>query len=269
MTLYPKAERCQSARRTVNVYDKAYLRLQNVIREQILAGDVRPGERLPTERELGERHGVSRITTRHALRVLEEQGLIERLPGKGTFVRENRARKISISEGDYTGSLRRASRQIVRRLVRYEPVQPPREVRDALRLLAGESCVLAVRVDDLDNEPVAYDHAYFLLRHRDSLDPELLVRVDFLARWIDRAGIRLSHSQEIIESVAAGPEAAGLLKIAQGSPLLVTTEVMSDAAGVAVHVAESYYLGDRFRLTETVSAENVLGRQSRAEKQRP
>lgn len=230
-----------------------------MLREQILRGEYSSGDRIPTERELGETYGISRITTRHALRMLEEQGLIQRLPGKGTFVRANRSKKVPITDGDYTGSMRRSSQNILRRLHTFGIEQPPDSVREALGLLPGEACVRAVRVDEIDNVPVAYDHAYFPERFRDTLDDRLLIRVDFLRSWLDRAGVRLSYSRESIEAVRATPEASGLLRVPPNDPLLLTTEVMFDVHGVAIHVAESYYHGERFRLVETISAEKLLG----------
>ncbi len=57
------------------------------LRQQLAAGAFPPGERLPTERELVERFGVSRPTVIHALRDLEQEGLLERRRGAGTFPR--------------------------------------------------------------------------------------------------------------------------------------------------------------------------------------
>ena len=86
----------------------AYNKLYNILRDQILDRTFAPGDKLPTEREICDNFGVSRITSRHALRLLEEQGLVERHRGKGTFVRQTRQKKIPIVDWDYTGSLNKA-----------------------------------------------------------------------------------------------------------------------------------------------------------------
>ncbi|MFE2034335.1 GntR family transcriptional regulator [Streptomyces scopuliridis] len=54
----------------------------------IEAGRIKPGERIPSESELCERHGVARETVRRAVRVLRERGVVETEWGKGTFVRD-------------------------------------------------------------------------------------------------------------------------------------------------------------------------------------
>ena len=64
-----------------------YRQLADLLRRQIAAGDLGDGDRLPSEAQLGEAHGVSRITVRQALADLERLGLVDRVVGKGTFVR--------------------------------------------------------------------------------------------------------------------------------------------------------------------------------------
>lgn len=62
--------------------------LRDAILDRLQSGHWRAGDRLPTERELSERFGVSRTTVRKALLELKQQGLIEQIVGSGTFVAE-------------------------------------------------------------------------------------------------------------------------------------------------------------------------------------
>jgi DNA-binding FadR family transcriptional regulator len=66
-------------------------RIARAIADGIVAGELRPGDRLPSERALAARYGVSRPLVREALRSVEELGLIETRPGRGTFVRSEAA----------------------------------------------------------------------------------------------------------------------------------------------------------------------------------
>jgi DNA-binding GntR family transcriptional regulator len=63
-----------------------YYQLENLLREKIVSGELEPGDKLPTELELIEQYGVSRITVRQALQALADEGLIERKQGRGTVV---------------------------------------------------------------------------------------------------------------------------------------------------------------------------------------
>ena len=69
---------------------------QQELRQAITGGTFRPGSQLPTEAELCEMLGVSRTVVREALRVLEDDGLVARRHGVGTFVRNHPFSKISI-----------------------------------------------------------------------------------------------------------------------------------------------------------------------------
>ena len=65
---------------------RLYEQITEQILSRIMAGELRPGDKLPPERELAEQFGVSRTAVREAVKALHEKGLIEVQPGKGTFV---------------------------------------------------------------------------------------------------------------------------------------------------------------------------------------
>lgn len=65
---------------------KYYLQLVEILSNIIRSGEIREGERLPTEEELCRQHSVSRAVVRTAMQELARQGLVRKIPGKGTFV---------------------------------------------------------------------------------------------------------------------------------------------------------------------------------------
>jgi GntR family transcriptional repressor for pyruvate dehydrogenase complex len=81
------------------VKDRLSARVADRIQDFILTGELQPGDRLPSERELVERLGVSRIVIREAMKVLEERGLVEVRSGSGTFIAQIRPESISESIG--------------------------------------------------------------------------------------------------------------------------------------------------------------------------
>ena len=60
--------------------------IANDMRAEIQAGRLRPGTRLPSETDLGYQYGVSRVTIRHAIKALSDEGLVEAVHGRGTFI---------------------------------------------------------------------------------------------------------------------------------------------------------------------------------------
>src|SRR5436309_12630764 len=67
-----------------------YYQLKEIMRERVRAGEWQPGDLIPSERELGETYGISRMTARQAITDLVNEGLFYREQGKGTFVSQNK-----------------------------------------------------------------------------------------------------------------------------------------------------------------------------------
>jgi GntR family transcriptional regulator len=80
-----------------------YYRLADDIKRQIESGQLKSGDSLPTEGQLGEMYGISRMTVRHGLALLVELGLIESVKGKGSFVTTPRLSQLVVDLGDCTG----------------------------------------------------------------------------------------------------------------------------------------------------------------------
>ena len=78
------------------IMETKYQNLINYIQEQITDGQLGPGEKVPSENQLAERFHISRQTVRKAIGTLEEEGLVQRIRGSGTYVSFDR-RKISRS----------------------------------------------------------------------------------------------------------------------------------------------------------------------------
>src|SRR5262245_4579682 len=74
----------EAVKRTPGLVERTEAQLENLI----LGGSVKPRQRMPSERDLGERLGVSKTVVREAIRSLTAKGLVEVRPGSGTYVRE-------------------------------------------------------------------------------------------------------------------------------------------------------------------------------------
>ncbi|MCZ7663507.1 MAG: GntR family transcriptional regulator [Thermoleophilia bacterium] len=81
-----------------------YYQVMRILKDQIVSGKLAPGEQLPSEAELTESYRVSRVVVRQALQMLEDEGLIFKVKGKGTFVsadvdKEKESLPVGISGG--------------------------------------------------------------------------------------------------------------------------------------------------------------------------
>jgi len=87
MDIIPLDQRLDFPMYTPIQSERLYQRIVEQIEHRIVAGDLKVGDQLPSERELGEQFAVSRTAVREAVKALREKGLLEVLPGKGTFIR--------------------------------------------------------------------------------------------------------------------------------------------------------------------------------------
>jgi GntR family transcriptional regulator len=225
----------------------AYLQIEEELAARIEAGDVAPGDRLPTERELADQLGVSRMTVRHALARLQERGLIVRRQGAGTFAAEPKLRQdASHLHGFFEESIGQGVLPISRLIERVEVVAT-RVMAGALQLRLGEPVYKVVRLRSAQGTPVVLETSFFPARRLPgllALDLERSSIYRLMDRHFDARPVRAIQS---LEPIAAGPAEASLLEVTAGSPLMLVERTAWDAAGRPVEHARDLYRGDRSR----------------------
>ena len=147
------------------------------LRQAIARGTFRPGTQLPTEAELCQMLGVSRTVVREALRVLEEDGLVARRHGVGTFVRDHPILKnlnfnFGITEMIESAGLASGTSHLA---IRSEKAD--QEIAEQLRVALGTPLVTVERVRTADGRPVVYslDTLPESVLQRAELDPQLFL----------------------------------------------------------------------------------------------
>jgi GntR family transcriptional regulator len=229
----------------------AYHKLYNYLHQRIIENEFKSGDKLPSERELCEMFGVSRITCRRALAMLQDHGLIHRYPGIGTFVSEKRMHKVPILDSDYSASMRSQLPETKRTLLTYDYVIPPKAYQDIFGILQTEKCLLLERLDQIENEPLSFDRGYIPAPLATAIDREMAVEIEFLDIWMEKQGLAYSYVNSSLEAIEADEIAASRLKCKIGNPMLQTVEIFYTKEGKALAIFESIYRGDRFKFIST------------------
>jgi GntR family transcriptional regulator len=227
-----------------------YARIEHALR--IRLADTSPGDPLPSEPALAAEFGVARMTVRAAMDRLAADGLVERVPGRGTFARsrpEPRPAGTLMSFHDQVRSWGRApSSEVVEAALRPATA----DERRSLRLAPGAHVVAIVRVRLAGATPLALEHACFppQLAHLLELDLER----ESLHRALRERGLRPTLGSSTLTAEAAGPHAA-LLAVAVTEPLLVETRLIVDQRADPLERTVSRYVGSRYALQVTFDVE--------------
>jgi GntR family transcriptional regulator len=199
---------------------------------------------LPSDAQLCEEFAVSRMTARGAMQRLVQEGLVYRVPGRGTFVAARRANRPASHILSFSDEMRRRGREPSSRVV--ERARRAATGDEEQRLGTPDVFVLR-RVREADGQPVALETAVFpAARAAGILDGEL-AGVSIFA-LLEAAGVVPTAGHAAISAEAATAEDAKLLGVKRGEPLLVERRLIRDQDGGPLELTESRYVGARYGL---------------------
>ncbi len=218
-----------------------HARLGAAIRGAISDGDLRPGSRLPGERDLAAGLDVSRVTLRRALEDLSEAGLLLRQHGIRSVVMPRLEKAVSRLTG-FSDDMRARGRAPGARWLGRAVARPtPAEVL-GLDLPARGRVLRLERVRLADDEPVAVERAAIPL---DVLpDPDLVG--DSLYQALDARGLRPVRGTQRMRAEPARDGEARVLGVAPGTPLFCVERRCFAASGRCVEFTETRYLGTAY-----------------------
>jgi len=223
----------------------AYQRIQGVIRKIIESGDLHPGDAVPSERELARVHDVSLMTARHALATLEQEGMVERRRGVGTFVSEPKIhfnKLMSYTEQMGSRSMHVGSKVLFMRIVENE------EATARLSLSPKSHVLKLERLRHTAGEPFALETCYLPAKQFAGLLSEPLERGSLFAILERKYNVKLGYSDEEVDATAADARTADLLEVPKREPLLRFRQVIYSAKGTVIMYVLGLYRSDRHNL---------------------
>ncbi len=223
-----------------------YHQVKEIIRAQVLSGQVRPGDRIEGEHTLCRRYGVSRPVVRQALADLAVEGLLDRRKGRGTFVAPVRTSQglVQTLNGlwEDVHAMGRTLRSDVRQL---EVVPADLDVARRLGLPEREPVVRVVRLRFVDEEPWVYTVSHVPLRIAPDLTEQDLTEQSLYLLLRDRYGHHVMRSHRVVEARAADEQLARDLQVPAGDPVLSLVTVSYDQADQPVETFVAFHRGDR------------------------
>jgi GntR family transcriptional regulator len=245
----PQIERLRSAA-------PLYVQIAESLLERIQRGELQAGDRLPSERDLSQQLGVSRLTLRRALRSLASQGLLVRRQGRGTYITEPKierraGRLVSFTQGMQAYGLKPGAQ-----VLSFEQQACSASLARALRLPVSAPIYAIVRLRTMNQEPVLLERYAMSLDRFPGLNRHDLESRSIYDVLAQNYGVSVSRASQSLEPVVAGEYEAGLLSIAVGAPLMLERRISFDQNDQPLEVGRDLYRGDRFRfVTESAPFE--------------
>lgn len=218
-----------------------YIQLAATLRRKIVDGEITSGQALPSERDLCDILGASRVTVRKAIELLTEEGLLTRRQGSGTFVTQRiEAPGSYLSSFSQDAEARGEATETIWILKSHG--QASEEEARLLEIDDGAPVVRLSRVRLAASEPLAVENATV---PADML-PEIETIGASLYQALEKRGNRPVTGKQRVRAALAGPIEAGLLTIAENSEILRIERLTRRADGRPVELTRSAYRGDRY-----------------------
>ncbi|WP_067929684.1 GntR family transcriptional regulator [Alicyclobacillus shizuokensis] len=227
-----------------------YQHLKAEILRDIQAGRWRPGDQIPSETELAQEMGVSRITVRQAIADLVSLGYLAKRQGKGTFLLRHKESLTASKFRGFAEELRARGWQVrmdvrgVRMMTTY-----PQIVADHLRVQEPAQVIQIRRIAWVENEPVFRETSYLIPPPGAALD-ELQQHVDaynHVYGFFEQHGVRISFGSQQISATRSVYEDMLELGIRSDEPILMIRRVTSDQTGTPVEFSEVRYASSRYQ----------------------
>jgi GntR family transcriptional regulator len=227
-----------------------YFQLSALLELEIVSGRWQPGFRLPSEPALCEHFGVSRTTVRQALGRLEQEGLVVKRKGQGTFVAETRLRSwmLQASAGFFLDELLRGGRQVTSTVLRAEPTVLPQWAADALELPPESGGVVLERLRAVDGRVALYVVNYLPEQYASVVTMLDDPKESLYQRLAVEYGVTVHGARRVLEAVNAGKRLAELLEVERESAIAFIDSVSWDASFQPFDCFRAWLRTDRMRI---------------------
>jgi GntR family transcriptional regulator len=239
----------------MEIYTPKYIQIQESINNWIEVGDIKPGDLVPSERELCEKFKVSRMTVRQALTNLANYGVLHRVHGVGTFVSEP---KIEHDIGllvSFTESAIRRGLTPSGKLLEFDRVMADEKLADSLKINLGQKLYKLVRVRYGNNEPMVLERCYFPCSSFPGIENYDLENQSLYRIWREEYGVVFGKMRQSLEPVAANEFEAHALEVPVGFYLMLVERVSYNIDGVPVEYAKDVHRGDKSRFVAELTVD--------------
>ena len=225
-----------------------YAQLEEILRADIREGRLAHHEAIPSENELSRLYELSRMTVRGVITRLVNEGLLYRVPGKGTFVAEPKIMTGPLSQKGIREQLEAQGYETGTTMLDKRVERADQSISEGLSLPPGSPVYRLERLRYANGEPLALERSYIPEELCEDFFQQNLEKEPLCNILEKRYSIVATHGVETLESCQASAEEARLLKVPRGSALLLLHYTLFSQTGAPFEFTKVVFRGDRFKL---------------------
>lgn len=225
-----------------------YAQLEEILRAKIAGGEWQPNQRIPSENELNKIYGLSRMTARGVLTKLVSEGVLFRVPGKGTFLSPVKFEAISPAYRGVREQLEAMGYQTTTEVLGMGLEDPAPRVREKLKLAEGAQVYAIHRLRAVQSDPISLHHSYVPAALAPGLDGYDTGTEQLCVILKTHYGLAMKQVEEHLEAKAASAAEAEHLGMRRGQPVLLLEDVICDDNSLAFEYSTIVFRGDKVRL---------------------
>ena len=220
------------------------------LRTGVLDGSFPPDTRIPSEVELMNRYGVSRITVRHAINELVQEGYLVKRHGTGSFVLPRKHDRHVVSINSFTMDCLASGLTPRTEVLSLGRGRATESAAGFLNIAPGSGVILLDRLRYINDEPVILEENAFPEEMEEILRVEDYSQLCSIAQFLEKnLGIQLVHIDYTIEMAYLSKDQARLLELKPNAPALRVVGLVMDGAQKPVYYSRQTIQGDKVKIS--------------------
>lgn len=222
-----------------------HIQFANAMQSKISTGEWKAGDSIPSERLLMQQAGISRATVRQALNALAQKGSVERIHGRGTFVKPAKYEHALHSAYSFHEQLSAEGFHITDEVLARDVIAAPADVALRLRVAPGSAIIYLARLRSANGTPmmfsvqhIPYDLCPGLLN--DTFDTSLYQILN------ERYNLPVLSASDVFEARLPTASTSKLLKIPRRVPILYVERIAYTTGDTVLHLGQTYIRADMY-----------------------
>ena len=225
-----------------------YIKIHNQIKRDIENKKYVVGQRIPAERQLALKFDVSRMTLRQAIKTLEDEGILERRLGSGTYVASQKVQEKMSGVMSFTDITRSNGQVPSSKLISYRVTKPSLSEKEKLNIKDTDNVLRMERVRSADGVPICYEVATIPYNLVENFSKEE-ISTSLYDTLKKKGGYEIGNVTENIGASVASENDARLLSVRKGEALVTRRQVTELSDGRPFEYVRASYVAERFEFT--------------------